>query len=70
MNTKFCKDCKYSYYHKHAEIFICTKDNEPDLVKGEPDGYPCHALRGNADWCGREARWFKPKEKSKSLKKH
>ena len=66
-----CKDCAFYVPSRTSDFQTnydkCRWDGMPaSLVTGKPRNLPlqsyCEALRDSKEYCGPEARWFKPKE--------
>ena len=64
---KFCKDCKWHeiYYHSLFPEYWCIHplSQKTNLVTGEKISFGCKESRFDEELCGREGKFWEPKEK-------
>lgn len=69
MKTVFCKDCKYFFTHNSSPYYYCKPPNLGiSLITGDVKIGTVSEIRQNPDFCGKDGKWFEPKDK-KPIKK-
>lgn len=69
MSDKFCVNCKHCTAAFGNSYSCISPEIAKDLVTGRKYSFSCRDARYDEDLCGREAKWFEPKETAKEESK-